>query len=184
MFLKKLCIKIPQNTLLYFLKYNKFILVFKNKFTILFFKNIDRLIYSCVKKNMLILYLKSTNFKTHPQFCTLLKNNLVELLAKKFVFETKSLKLVGIGYKASILKKGCQNILSLKLGYSHMIFIRIPKYISIKVSKQTIYLSCLNRIKLFKFCNMIKTLKLPDVYKGKGFFFEYEQLSLKKGKKA
>jgi len=184
MFFKQLCIKIPKNTLLYCLKYNKFILVFKNKFTILFFKDADRLIFCCVKKNMLILYFKLTNFKKTTSLCTLLKNNLVELLAKKSVFETKSLKLVGIGYKASLLKKNGQNILSLKLGYSHMIFIRIPKYIFIKISKQTIYLSCLNKIKLFKFCNIIKTLKLPDVYKGKGFFFEYEQLSLKKGKKA
>ena len=131
MFLKQLYIKIPKNTKIYFLKYNKFILVFKKYFTIFFFKDTEKLIYSCMKKNMLILYFKFKNFKQNFQFCRLFKNNLVKLFSNRLVHEKKSLKLVGIGYRISLLRKNCQNILSLKLGYSHMVYIRIPKYIFI-----------------------------------------------------
>ena len=110
MFLKQLYIKIPKNTKIYFLKYNKFILVFKKYFTIFFFKDTEKLIYSCMKKNMLILYFKFKNFKQNFQFCRLFKNNLVKLFSNRLVHEKKSLKLVGIGYRISLLRKNCQNI--------------------------------------------------------------------------
>jgi len=94
----------------------------------------------------------------------------------------KKLRLVGVGYRASI--EG--NILKLKIGYSHTMEYAIPEDVQILCAKAkgTILLikgKEYNRVT--QVAADIRKLKVPDVYKGKGIHYNKEKLNLKKGKK-
>ena len=74
--------------------------------------------------------------------------------------------------------------MQLKLGYSHFIYIRIPKDLLVvcpKPNKIFLYGNYQQKINLLAF--LIKSYKLPEPYKAKGIFFFNEQIKLKKGKK-
>lgn len=94
------------------------------------------------------------------------------------------LNLVGVGYRVFAHEK-LTNQIYLKLGYSHLIYFRIPSEIQSYCQKFT---------KLFLFGNssydlltqtaaQIRSCKLPEPYKGKGILYDQEKIVLKKGKK-
>lgn len=94
------------------------------------------------------------------------------------------LNLVGVGYRVFAHEK-LTNQIYLKLGYSHLIYFRIPSEIQSYCQKFT---------KLFLFGNssydlltqtaaQIRNCKLPEPYKGKGILYDQEKIVLKKGKK-
>lgn len=110
-------------------------------------------------------------------------------LIKQLISETsyilyKKLKLVGVGYKAFDVDNYESTLLSLKLGYSHPIYFKIPEESQI---------FCLKKTKLFVFGNsyqnitqtasLLKSYKKPEPYKGKGILYETEKINLKEGKK-
>ena len=94
------------------------------------------------------------------------------------------LNLVGVGYRVFTHEK-LTNQIYLKLGYSHLIYFRIPSEVQTYCQKFT---------KLFLFGNssydlltqtaaQIRSCKLPEPYKGKGILYDQEKIILKKGKK-
>jgi len=94
------------------------------------------------------------------------------------------LNLVGVGYRVFAHEK-LQNQIYLKLGYSHLIYFKIPNDLNSFCQKFT---------KLFLFGNcsfdllthtaaQIRSCKLPEPYKGKGILYNQEKIVLKKGKK-
>ena len=90
--------------------------------------------------------------------------------------------LKGVGYKFILKNK---SILQISLGFSHLIFLKIPKNFKIHlINFSTVIITCYNNILLTKFCSTIKSFKYPDIYKGKGVLFEYDTLTLKEGKKS
>lgn len=92
----------------------------------------------------------------------------------------KSLKLVGIGYRAQIVGK----CLTLKIGFSHDVIFNIPEGITAVCPKpDQIVLFGREKDFLTKIASEIRNLKKPDPYKGKGIRFEDEILILKEGKK-
>lgn len=92
----------------------------------------------------------------------------------------KSLKLVGIGYR--VQKK--ENLLIMKLGFSHDVVYQLPEGIDAICPKQDqIVLFGTEKDFLCKIASDIRALKKPDSYKGKGIRFEDEKLILKEGKK-
>lgn len=110
-------------------------------------------------------------------------------LIKQLILETshvlyKKLKLVGVGYRSFDVEEFEETLLSLKLGYSHPIYFKIPK-------KSKIF--CLKKTKLFIYGNsyqdvtqtasLIRSYKKPEPYKGKGILYENEKINLKEGKK-
>jgi len=108
---------------------------------------------------------------------------------KKFINQSQSifykkLILVGIGYRSSLIKNN-SNILKLKLGYSHPIFISIPEKIKILCPKPNIiYIFGTNYSEIDKIVSCIRAYRCPEPYKGKGVLKEYENVYLKEGKKA
>merc|ERR1712008_254931 len=48
----------------------------------------------------------------------------------------KKLKLFGVGYKVLLIKQLKENILHLKLGYSHSVYFKLPKNLSIEITKK------------------------------------------------
>ncbi|QXE46259.1 50S ribosomal protein L7 (mitochondrion) [Nitzschia inconspicua] len=94
------------------------------------------------------------------------------------------LNLVGVGYRV-FTHENLVNQVYLKLGYSHLVYFRIPSRIGSHCQKFT---------KLFLFGNssydllmqtaaQIRNCKLPEPYKGKGILYDQEKIILKKGKK-
>lgn len=97
---------------------------------------------------------------------------------------SRKLNLVGVGYRAFSYEK-LSNQMYFKLGYSHLIYFRIPAGLSS---------SCLKFTKIFIQGNksydlltqtaaQIRSCKLPEPYKGKGILHDQETIVLKKGKK-
>ena len=92
----------------------------------------------------------------------------------------KTLKLVGIGYRAQIK----DNSLLLKLGFSHDVIYDLPEGINAICPKvDQIVLIGIEKDFVCKIASNIRSLKKPDSYKGKGIRFEDEKLILKEGKK-
>ena len=92
------------------------------------------------------------------------------------------LNIVGVGYKAVIEN----DILSLKLGFSHNVIYNIPKDIKIKVLAQkqlTIVVFGKDFQKVTQTAAEIKSLKPVEPYKGKGIKYFNEVVKLKEGKK-
>lgn len=94
------------------------------------------------------------------------------------------LNLVGVGYRV-FPYDNFENQLYFKLGYSHLIYFKVPKALSTHCQKFT---------KLFLFgdssfesltqtASQIRACKFPEPYKGKGILYAQEKLILKKGKK-
>ena len=94
---------------------------------------------------------------------------------------TKSLDLVGVGYRANVAGKK----LELSLGYSHPIQFPIPEGIEIKVEKQTnIVITGPNRGQVGQVAAKIRGLRPPEPYLGKGVKYSDEQIRRKEGKSA
>lgn len=96
----------------------------------------------------------------------------------------KKLKLFGVGYKASLIKQPDDNILHLKLGYSHSVYFKLPKNLSIEITKKNfLFLSGNSLEEVSSTAAAIRKLKLPEPYKGKGILYVDEKIQLKVGKK-
>lgn len=87
--------------------------------------------------------------------------------------------LQGIGFRCEVELEN----LMFDMGYSHRIKIKMPKEIKVKSSKGKILVFSKNKERLGLFVAMIKDLRYPDPYKGKGIIFLGEERKLKVGKK-
>ena len=92
----------------------------------------------------------------------------------------KSLELVGVGYRAAM--KG--DALSLQLGFSHEVDIAPPAGVSFAVPKQTeIKISGSDKQAVGQIAAVIRKLRPPEPYKGKGVRYAGETVRRKEGKK-
>lgn len=94
---------------------------------------------------------------------------------------TKSLDLVGVGYRANVVGKN----LEMALGYSHPIKFAIPDGIEIKVEKQTnIVVNGASRELVGQVAAKIRGFREPEPYLGKGVKYTDEKIRKKAGKTA
>jgi large subunit ribosomal protein L6 len=94
---------------------------------------------------------------------------------------TRSLDLVGVGYRAAVSGKR----LELSLGYSHPIHFPIPDGIEIKVEKQTnITVTGPSKELVGQVAAKIRGFRPPEPYLGKGVKYTDEKLRRKEGKSA
>src|SRR4029079_1791761 len=92
---------------------------------------------------------------------------------------SKSLDIVGVGYRAEV--KGRQ--LQMALGYSHPVMFAIPPGVDVAVEKNNrITVSSTRRQQVGQVAAEIRNLRPPDIYKGKGVRYSDERLRLKVGK--
>ena len=109
-------------------------------------------------------------------------HNLVVGVSEGF---SKTLELVGVGYRAS--NQG--QLLELSLGYTHNIFLQLPKEINVETKSERnknplIILSSADKQLLGQVCSKIRSFRMPEPYKGKGIRFEGEVVRRKSGKSA
>lgn len=97
----------------------------------------------------------------------------------------KELELVGVGYRAS--NQG--QVLELSLGYTHAIFLQLPKEIKLETKSERnknplIILESCDKQLIGQVCAKIRSFRKPEPYKGKGIRFVGEQIRRKSGKAA
>lgn len=185
MFKQFFLIKIPKNINIYIDLKKKHLLILhsnNNKCLIkinLKFVKIKKKLNKTIFLYVVCFFLNSENllFKIQQKKTVLfLKKLLKEIVFKNY----KKLKLNGIGFKILIV----QNIIHLKLGYSHSIYFKLPDTVGAKITKNNILvLFSFSVKKLTLISSLIKKCKKPDPYKGKGFLYENEKINLKIGKK-
>lgn len=93
------------------------------------------------------------------------------------------LNFVGVGYKAAVVKAGNFSYLKMNVGFSHPIFIFIPKGITIAADKEAMMVSGDNTNFVSQFCARIRSQKVPTVYHGTGVIVNNEVIVKKVGKK-
>lgn len=93
---------------------------------------------------------------------------------------TKELTFTGTGYRAAI--NG--NELVLNMGYSHEIKLLIPGDLEVSVKKNSIIVTGIDKTKVGQFAAMVREVRPPEVYKGKGIKYSTENIKRKAGKKA
>jgi len=104
--------------------------------------------------------------------------NMVKGVAEGF---TKTLEIVGVGYKAEVK----QDAIQMALGYSHPVIFPLPKGISAQVEANTVIkVSGADKELVGLIAAKIRSLRRPDVYKQKGIRYRGERLLKKVGKAA
>jgi large subunit ribosomal protein L6 len=94
---------------------------------------------------------------------------------------SKTLEIVGIGYKAEMIGK---DIVKFNLGYSHPINFTLPDGITASVEERgtRVVISGIDKEMVGQTAAKMKKLRMPDSYKGKGVRYAGEQPKLKPGK--
>lgn len=96
----------------------------------------------------------------------------------------QKLKIVGVGYRGDFTSTLKKELLTLKLGYSHLIHIRIPKNLALNCLTKTKFCITGNSYnEVSEFSAKIRAKKPPEPYKGKGVLYESEKPVIKEGKK-
>lgn len=93
---------------------------------------------------------------------------------------TRSLEIHGVGFKAQL--KG--RVLELELGFSHPVIFSSPEGIELKVEKNIITVSGVDRALVGETAARIRALRKPEPYKGKGIRYVGEVIRKKAGKAA
>lgn len=109
-------------------------------------------------------------------------HNMVEGVSQGY---KKEMELVGVGYRANAEGQ----VLELALGFSHAIFIKLPKEIKVEAKSERnknpmIILESADKQLLGQVCAKIRSLRKPEPYKGKGIKFVGEVIRRKSGKSA
>ncbi|MDR1848162.1 MAG: 50S ribosomal protein L6 [Bacteroidales bacterium] len=94
-------------------------------------------------------------------------------------------EVIGVGYKVQVQGQ----VLELALGYSHNIYIELPKEVKIetiteKGKNPLIIMTCYDNQLLGQVAAKIRSLRKPEPYKGKGIRFYGEVIRKKTGKAA
>lgn len=132
-----------------------------------------------VSKTFLTFFVKKNVLSPWVNFKSFLKNALEGV---NFFFSTK-LSLVGVGFRAwsKIINKN--PYLILKVGFSNDLKVSVPEYVTVCCLKPTVLLiRGLQKKQVNQFCSIIRSLKKPDVYKGKGIQYINEKIRYKAGK--
>ncbi|MDO5561954.1 MAG: 50S ribosomal protein L6 [bacterium] len=94
---------------------------------------------------------------------------------------SKTLKLVGTGYRVAAMGKG----ISLSVGFSHPVEVSPPENITLAVVGQdTIKISGFDKQAVGQVAANIRKIRPPEPYKGKGIRYEDEIVRRKQGKTA
>jgi len=126
--------------------------------------------------NSLVKTLPETQTKKTIQGITFSLINYL-IYGVQFGFK-KQLIIVGVGYKVAL--ENNNEILSFKLGYSHLIKIKIPLNLKVTCNKSTIIsISGICKQDVTDFAALIKSQKFPEPYKGKGIKY-FDEIIIKK----
>lgn len=185
---KKHIIKIPVNITTYYCT-DHHTIIFTNSFVRKAFKLKTQLIIDKSKKILKVTReplsgISNSEKKKLKSIQTTQVALLKQMLLDISFLSCKKLKLVGIGFRVSLLKVSDSNLLYFKLGYSHPIYLKVPKTLNVFCLKSSkLFLIGDSFIFLAQVAALIRSYKSPEPYKGKGILYASEKIALKEGKK-
>jgi large subunit ribosomal protein L6 len=145
---------------------------------------VDRDIKIVIKDGEVIIE-RPTEQKRHKALHGLYRSLISNMIQGVNEGYKAELELVGVGYKANITG----SILELSLGYSHNIFLALPKEVSGKAvtdkgKNPIVTLESIDKQLIGQVAAKIRSLRKVEPYKGKGIRFVNEVVRRKAGKTA
>ncbi|MGY6171903.1 50S ribosomal protein L6 [Candidatus Mycoplasma pogonae] len=93
----------------------------------------------------------------------------------------KELEIKGVGYKATL--NG--TTLEVGAGYSHPVFVEVPQNLTVEVPKPTqVIIKGIDKQAVGQFAAIVRKIRKPNPYSGKGIMYKDEVIKLKEGKAA
>jgi large subunit ribosomal protein L6 len=103
--------------------------------------------------------------------------NMVEGVTNGY---TKKLEIVGVGYQAQLKKA---NTVALQVGYANQVVLEAPPGVSVVVPDAThITITGADKQAVGQFAAVVRKVRPPEPYKGKGIRYEGETVRRKAGK--
>ncbi|MBO6047800.1 MAG: 50S ribosomal protein L6 [Erysipelotrichaceae bacterium] len=134
-----------------------------------------------VKEIAVINVSRSSEIKTHKQLhgtTRAVLANMIEGVSKGF---EKDLKIVGIGYRAQVQGQK----LTLNIGYSNPVVMEIEEGVTVTCGSPTeIKVAGINKERVGQVAALIRAVRKPEPYKGKGIMYKDEKIIRKEGKTA
>lgn len=128
-----------------------------------------------------ITVIRPTNNKKHKSLHGLTRTLIANMIEGVTNGYTKNLEIVGVGYRAQ--KQGSKLVLN--LGFSHPVEMEDPEGIEVEVpSNAKMSVKGINKQKVGNYAAVIRDLRKPEPYKGKGIRYEGERVRRKEGKTA
>lgn len=103
--------------------------------------------------------------------------NMVKGLSTGF---DRKLELSGVGYRAQMVG----NDLTLSVGFSHPVKIKVPEGVAFAVAENIITVSGFDKSAVGDIAAQIRSIRPPEPYKGKGIKYVGERIRKKAGKAA
>jgi len=92
----------------------------------------------------------------------------------------REMSFTGTGYRVAVEN----GVVALNMGYSHEIRLDVPEGLSVEVKKSHIFVKGSDKFTVGQFAAIIRKVRGPEVYKGKGIKYIDEIIKRKAGKKA
>lgn len=94
-------------------------------------------------------------------------------------------RLQGIGYRAALEERDGKQVLNLKLGFSHPVYVPTRSNVKVSLASPTsIVLEGEDKQQVMLYAAAIRRYRKPEPYKGKGIYVGDETIKLKERKKA
>lgn len=153
-------------------KYNKkFYFILPNNLKIVFFNNF--LFFSFCNFNIKNFFVVQV-YKYNNFFFSNFFKKIFYL--EKFI--SKTLFIKGVGLRINFLEDSI-NMLKLKLGYSHFIYLKYSQDLIISLFKKKILIRSFDTILLGNFCILLKQFRPINVFTGKGLHIKRSKFKLK-----
>ena len=141
---------------------------------------LSKLINVEIKDNTVVVTRKNETIPAKQMHGTTNANirNMILGVSKGF---SKSLEIIGVGYRFNL--KG--NVLVVNAGYSHPVELEVPEGLSLEAKgNNQVTVSGISKEKVGEFAAIIRKVREPEPYKGKGIRYVGEYVRRKEGKKA
>lgn len=130
-----------------------------------------------------VLVERPSESANHKALHGLTRTLIANMIAGVTTGFSKTLEIVGVGYRAE--KKGGGAQLTLSLGYSHPVLYLPPDGITIEVpNPTTVTVRGADKQTVGQVAADIRSFRPPEPYKGKGIRYQGEQIRRKAGKTA
>ena len=131
-----------------------------------------------VEGNLVTLARPNDTFKAIHGTSRALLANMVKGVSEGF---SKKLVIVGVGYRAAL--EG--NTLVVNAGYSHQVRLDVPQGLKVELPKNTeVVISGADKQVVGQFAAVVRQIRKPEPYKGKGIAYDGEKIRRKEGKTA
>lgn len=142
--------------------------------------NVNENINVEVKDNTVVITRKNEQKHTKQLHGTTnsLISNMIKGVSEGY---KKELEIIGVGYKFAV----SGNVITVSAGYSHPVKLDVPAGLKVESPSQTeLTISGFDKQQVGQFAAIVRNVRRPEPYKGKGIRYKDEYVRRKEGKKA